>query len=67
MPTLEELHEAYMNSVEYEHEAQQLNEYCCTEDDIVELEEIHWHPVARDIDYENHIAKLKAMKEFNSR
>lgn len=24
-----------------------------------------WRPVARDVEFEKHIAKLKAMKEFN--
>lgn len=33
-------------------------------EDIVEL--IHWEPVAKDVDFENHILKLKQMKEFNN-
>lgn len=28
-------------------------------------DEIHWRPVARDVEFEKQIAKLKAMKEFN--
>lgn len=28
-------------------------------------EVIHWHPVAKDKEFEKHIAKLKAMKKFN--
>ena len=46
MPTLDELHNAYMKSrdLENDYEAQKINDYyCCTEDDIVEL---HWEPVS---------------------
>ena len=53
MPTLEELHEAYMKSrddfdnynVDEDYEAQKINEYYNTEDDVVELQ--HWKPVAK--------------------
>jgi predicted class III extradiol MEMO1 family dioxygenase len=54
-----------MNHLDREYEAQQLNEYVnMKEDDL-----IHWEPVARldeeDKSFIQHIAKLKAMKEFN--
>ena len=71
MPTLEELHNAYMKSrddfdnynVDDDHEAQQINEYCNTNDDVCD---IHWQPVARDTELEKQILKLKALKKFNS-
>lgn len=34
-----------------------------TIDHIVEL--IHWESVAKDVEFENHILKLKQMKQFN--
>lgn len=37
--------------------------YQNNDEDIVEL--IRWEPVAKDVEFENHIAKLKAMKQFN--
>ena len=37
--------------------------YQNNDEDIVEL--IHWQPVAKDVEFEKHIAKLKAMKQFN--
>lgn len=30
-----------------------------------DLNEFHWQPVARDLEFEKHLAKLKAMKQFN--
>ena len=39
--------------------------YQNNDEDIVEL--IHWEPVAKDVEFEKHIAKLKAMKQFNER
>ena len=71
MPTLEELHNAYMKSrdlednynVDDDHEAQQINEYCNTKDDV---SDIHWQPVARDNEFEKQILKLKVLKKFNS-
>jgi hypothetical protein len=70
MPTLEELHNAYMKSrdlddnynIEDDYEAQKLNEYCNTKDDV---SDIHWQPVARDTEFEKQILKLKAMQIFN--
>lgn len=70
MPTLEELHNAYMKSiddfdnynVDDDHEAQQINDYYNSGD---EVSEVHWQPVAKDIEFEKHIAKLKAMQKFN--
>lgn len=71
MPTLEELHNAYMESrdlednynVDDDHEAQQINEYYNTGDEICD---VHWQPVARDTEFEKQILKLKALKKFNS-
>lgn len=70
MPTLEELHNAYMASREIEdnynfddeHEAQKINEYYNSGD---EVSEIHWQPVARDVEFEKQMTKLRAMKIFN--
>ena len=70
MPTLEELHNAYMSSrddfdnynVDDDHEARQINEYYNSGD---EVSEVHWQPVARDTEFEKQIAKLKTMKLFN--
>lgn len=70
MSTLEELHRAYMESrndfdnynIDDEYEAQKLNEYCNTKDDVCD---VHWQPVARDTEFEKQILKLKAMQIFN--
>lgn len=72
MSTLEELHNAYMESrdsvenynFDNEHEAQKINEYCNTKDDV---SDIHWQPVAKDVEFEKQIIKLKALKAFNRR
>lgn len=53
MPTLEELHDAYMKSrndfdnynVDDDYEAQKINEYFLSDDEVVEL--VHWKPVAK--------------------
>ena len=61
MPNLEELHKAYMASKEIE-------ENYNFDDNINKPEENEfntWQPVARDVEFEKHIAKLKAMKNFN--
>ena len=61
MPTLDELHNAYMKSrdLENDYEAQKINDYyCCTEDDIVEL---HWQPVS-NLKKETSIDYFKYMK-----
>lgn len=61
MPKLEELHRAYMASKEIE-------ENYNFDDNTNKLEENEfntWQPVARDIEFEKQIAKLKAMKAFN--
>ena len=61
MPTLEQLHNAYIESKEPE-------ENYNFDDDTNEPEENEfntWQPVARDIEFEKHIAKLKAMQNFN--
>ena len=61
MPTLDELHDAYMKSrdLENDYEAQKINDYyCCTEDDIVEL---HWEPVS-NLKKETSIDYFKYMK-----
>lgn len=62
MPTLEELHNAYMKSrdlddnynIEDDYEAQKINEYYNSNDEVVEL---HWKPVAKD----NKLEKIKSM------
>lgn len=53
MPTLEELHNAYMKSrddfdnynVDDDYEAQKINEYFLSDNEVVEL--VHWKPVAK--------------------
>ena len=70
MPTLEELHNAYMESrdaddnynLDDDHQAQQINEYYNTGDEVCD---VHWQPVARDAEFEKQILKLKAMQIFN--
>lgn len=62
MPTLDELHNAYMKSrdLENDYEAQKINDYyCCTEDDIVELP--HWQPVS-NIKKESEFDYFKVMR-----
>lgn len=64
MKTLEELHNAYMKSrdlednynVDDDYEAQQINEYCNTKEDI---SDIHWQPVARDKSFTDLCKTLK--------
>lgn len=54
--TLKKLHQAAYNSID------KFDNYNYDEDTI------HWQPVSKpdkDIEFEKHIAKLKAMKEFN--
>ena len=61
MSKLEQLHKAYMASKEIEenynfddnHQQPEENEFSV------------WQPVARDIEFEKQIAKLKAMQKFN--
>ena len=53
--TLEELHRAAYDTLDREDNFNY-------GDDIV-----HWKPVARDVEFDKHIAKLKAMREFNRR
>lgn len=63
MRTLEELHRAYMRDkdIDNDFEAQQINEYyCCTEDDIVELD--HWEPVAKPKLSINEIIKMRGVQ-----
>jgi len=63
MLTLDELHNAYMKSrddfdnydVDNDYEAQKINEYCKSDDEIVEL--VHWKPVAK-----NNIVKIKELE-----
>lgn len=52
--SLEKLHNAAYKSLDKE------DNYNYDDKDI-----IHWKPVAKDIEFEKHIAKLKAMKMFN--
>jgi hypothetical protein len=67
MPTLEELHNAYMKSrdnfdnynVEDDYEAQKINDYYNSDGEVVELP--HWQPVAKDVNL------LMKMKGFNER
>lgn len=64
MPTLEELHNAYMTTRDFEndYEAQQINEYYCNNgDDIVDLP--HWQPVAKDVEREKLNFMQKLIKE----
>ena len=63
MPTLEELHNDYMRArdLENDYEAQQINEYCNTEDDIVELN--HWKPVSDCIDDPEEIRWMPVAKK----
>lgn len=61
MSKLEELHKAYLESKE-------LEENYNFDDNTNEHEENEfniWQPVARDIEFEKQIAKLKAMQAFN--
>ena len=61
MSKLEELHKAYLESKE-------LEENYNFDDNTNEHEENEfntWQPVAKDIEFEKQIAKLKAMKTFN--
>jgi hypothetical protein len=62
MPTIEELHKKYMESRESD-----IDNFNYGDDiDKVEDNEFSvWHPVAKDEGFEKHIAKLKAMKQFN--
>lgn len=55
--TLEELHRAAYETLDREDNFNY-------GDDVVQ---VHWKPVARDIEFDKHIAKLKAMREFNRR
>ena len=63
MPTLEELHEAYMKSrndfdnynVDDDYEAQKINEYFLSEKEEVDL--VHWKPVAK-----KNIVKIKEIE-----
>lgn len=72
MPTLEELHNAYMSSrddfdnynVDDDHEAQKINEYYNSGD---EVSDVHWQPVAKNVDLEKNIIKRKIMEKFNRR
>lgn len=48
-----------LKELEDNNEAQKLNEYCNTDNEIV-----HWQPVAKDVEFEKHIAKLKAMQKI---
>lgn len=51
--TLEELHKAAYESLD-------------TEDNFnYDDEDVVWKPVAKDVEFEKHIAKLKAMQAFN--
>lgn len=61
MPKLEQLHNAYLESKE-------LEENYNFDDHKPKIEENEfniWQPVARDIEFEKQIAKLKAMQKFN--
>lgn len=62
MNKLDELHKAYMESREKDTEDYN---YGNETDSLEENEFSTWHSVARDIEFEKHIAKLKAMKQFN--
>lgn len=62
MNKLDELHKAYMES--RENEAEDYN-YGNETDSLEENEFSTWHPIAKDIEFEKYIAKLKAMKQFN--
>ncbi len=62
MSKLDELHKAYMESRERDTEDYNYgNEIDSPEENDFST----WHPVARDVEFEKHIAKLKAMKQFN--
>ena len=61
MSKLEELHKAYMASKEPEENYNYDDNKPKTEENEFNT----WQPVARDIEFEKHIAKLKAMKAFN--
>ena len=61
MSKLEQLHKAYI-------EAKEPEENYNFEDSPSQPEENEftvWAPVAKDIEFERHIAKLKAMQKFN--
>ena len=61
MSKLEELHKAYLESKE-------LEENYNFDDNKPKHEENEfntWQPVAKDVEFEKQIAKLKAMKAFN--
>lgn len=45
-------------TVDYEHEAQLLNEY-------YNSKPIHWEPVAKELTKDKELEKLKTMKKFN--
>ena len=72
MPTLEELHNAYMKSrddfdnynVDDDYEAQQINDYYNSGD---EVSDVHWQPVAKNVDLEKNIIKRKIIEKFNRR
>lgn len=51
--TLKELHEAAYKAIDRE------DNFNYGDDETI------WQPVARDVEFEKQIAKLKAMKEFN--
>lgn len=51
--TLKEMHEAAYKAMD------------CEDNFNFDDDEPVWRPVARDVEFEKHIAKLKAMKEFN--
>lgn len=63
MPTLEELHNAYIEArddfdnynVDDDYEAQKINEYFLSDDEVVEL--VHWKPVAK-----KNIMKIKEIE-----
>lgn len=52
--SLKELHNAAYKSLDKE------DNYNYDDEDI-----IHWKPVAKDVEFEKQLAKLKAMKKFN--
>lgn len=61
MSKLEQLHKAYMETKEPE-ENYNFDDH---KPKIEENEFNTWQPVARDIEFEKQIAKLKAMQKFN--
>lgn len=62
MSNLDELHKKYMESKQ--HDLEDFN-YGDEVDQAEENEFSTWQPVARDVEFEKHIQKLKAMKNFN--